>query len=75
MIRKANKTFLSNYKENQSTNVAESKKKLQNLKFYGFGEGHRELNLLKKIKDNSKLLNQPDKLDFFPEVNLEPQGN
>jgi len=70
MVKKANKTFLSNYKDSLSVNNAESKKRLLNLKFYGFGEDKRELNLLKKIKDNYKLLNHPEKLDYFPEVNL-----
>jgi hypothetical protein len=70
MVKKANKTFLSNYKDSLSVNNAESKKRLLNLKYYGFGEDKRELNLLKKIKDNYKLLNHPEKLDFFPEVNL-----
>lgn len=46
-----------------------------NLKFFGFGEDNRELVLLKKIKDNSKLLNSPEKLDFFPGLNLERLKN
>ena len=46
---------MTHYKDGQSG--AEAKKRLLNLKYYSFGESSQELTLLKKIKDNYKLLN------------------